>query len=698
MFIVAKKWVDFYAAAGPYYFSGKDKGCKFWGGKARLMGRIKENWTLELSNSYDKVFHDRFQCQLTFNLPFGTELEEKDEHDRCSMYDLIFSRMVQPLDRQEIIVEQHCTQRTAGINPATCQPYHFVFVNNKSNSLGTYESPYPTLALAQANSAAGDIIYVFSGDGTTKGMNEGMVLKLDQKFWGSAAPHTLQTTQGNFVIPAHSTIAPKMTSVDSYGITLAASNAISGFTITDAYEHGIYGINLSNIEVSNCTINNSTFGDQIHLEYSSSHGSANLYDLTLTHRQFEGISITSTAPSFTGTIKNSVIQKNSVYTIKTTLNNQASLSIVGNVFDHNVNGTNLEFNGPASLLMSGNTITHTGNRDGLDSSFPVLIQASDDPLFATITNNIISDNGAGGIHLIVDDTDAAHVTISGNTISNNLDGSVGPRGSAILLDPNISTTGNCYLNLLDNTISGNQASAIYCIQGSFDEFEVNAVGNTITDNSGSGFVIGVGSNNLTLTVTDNSILNNGDSGITTLRDSGSTITTANVTISNNQITGNANGFGANGVAITHTGTDLNLTITKNNISDNDGTGITVYPSIPITNVDINIANNTINNNQNLGSNGASGIDIHQYVNLSGTIANNRLSNNADPSVYVSTDDASPSVCLTMTGNSSDTGYTVDSGTGTFNLAPCNVDDVNAGTITKIGTITAVQSCPDGVAC
>lgn len=142
-----------------------------------------------------------------------------------------------------------------------------------------------------------------------------------------------------------------------------------------------------------------------------------------------------------------------------------------------------------------------------------------------------------------------------------------------------------------------------------------------------------------------------------------------------------------------------MTVTKNNLSNNDGSGLTVYPGIPITNMNINVANNIINNNQNTGgANISSGIDIHEYVNLSGTIANNTLSNNADPSVYISTTDASPSVCLTMTGNSNDTGYTVDSGTGTFNLAPCNVDDINTGVITKMGTITVVHSCPDGVPC
>ncbi len=213
------RWCDFYAAAGAYYFKGTI-GPQTWGGKARFMATFKKYWTLELSNSYDKTFHNRFQCSLTFTLPLGGESFRKQTNnaDYCDEPDVLFSRMVQPVQRQEIVVEESLDRCAAAIDPVTGQPYNFVFVDNNSNSLGTYESPYPTLALAQANSKAGDIIYVFPGDGTTKGMDAGITLKTQQKLWGSGIDYTLSASQGSIVIPAHSSSAPTMTNTSGDGL------------------------------------------------------------------------------------------------------------------------------------------------------------------------------------------------------------------------------------------------------------------------------------------------------------------------------------------------------------------------------------------------------------------------------------------------------------------------------------------------
>ena len=124
----------------------------------------------------------------------------------------------------------------------------------------------------------------------------------------------------------------------------------------------------------------------------------------------------------------------------------------------------------------------------------------------------------------------------------------------------------------------------------------------------------------------------------------------------------------------------------------------MYSSSTIENVLVEIENNTINNNQNLGFNSSAGIDLEQFNNLSGTIKNNTLSNNTTSALYIGSTEASPSVCIEMTGNSSDTGYTLVNNAGTFNLAPCDVNTANTGVITPIGTITVVQSCPDAVSC
>ena len=87
------------------------------------------------------------------------------------------------------------------INPQTQQPYFFVFVDNTStNSQGTFKCPYNTLLQAQQNSKTFDIIYVFPGNGTSQGMNAGIILQDNQKLFGSNVSHKLCTTHGKVTI------------------------------------------------------------------------------------------------------------------------------------------------------------------------------------------------------------------------------------------------------------------------------------------------------------------------------------------------------------------------------------------------------------------------------------------------------------------------------------------------------------------
>lgn len=208
-------------------------------------------------------------------------------------------------------------------------------------------------------------------------------------------------------------------------------------------------------------------------------------------------------------------------------------------------------------------------------------------------------------------------------------------------------------------------------------------------NGGGGFIFAHVANSFTLTASNNVISGGGDHGIATA--GGLALTTAHMTLSNNQITANTNS--ANGIALSHTGTDLNFVATNNVISDNDSSGIVMYSSGSIGNIVASIKNNIISNNQNLAANTTGGIDLEQFTNLSIDLDDNVLSNNAGAGVFIGSAEASPAVCLEMSGNNSNTGYDFSSGTGVFNLAPVNAASVNSGTITTIGAITLISSCP-----
>jgi hypothetical protein len=116
------------------------------------------------------------------------------------------------------------------------------YVQNTASSpgdTGTSVLPFNTLAEAQTASAANDIIYVLTGDGTNTGQNAGITLKNGQKLWGQGVPLVVGSTTlisagtkpvvgnpaGNGVTVDAS--AASLTNVEIRGLSLSGSvNAI----------------------------------------------------------------------------------------------------------------------------------------------------------------------------------------------------------------------------------------------------------------------------------------------------------------------------------------------------------------------------------------------------------------------------------------------------------------------------------------
>ena len=676
------------SAIGPYY-SFEEINAGTWGGKARLKSELGRYIKFEVSNSYDQMFHNNFQLQMTFTLP----LESKPHHAGVNSHkknysDILRARFLQPVDRKEIIVIGNKDKKLAAIDPATGKPFYVVFVDNTSHSEGTFESPYPTLALAQENSNIGDIIYIFPGDGTTHGMDRGIILQPNQKIWGSGVEQQIQAAQGSLIIPAHTIYAPQITNVDTDpdgdGITLSSNNQVSGIAIMAATGNGIIGVDPQNVQISTTTIDHSG-ADQIHLQYGDDPGTMTLNNLTLTNGQVNTVFIHSTGAAVVGVIDNSFFSGNAQgYFVDACFSGEATFSFTNNTVDNNY-ASLFNFTAPSTLIISDNAF----NNSISPSDAPLRINAAESSLSVTIKNNTISNNDTGAISFGLNDTNAANLTIDHNTITNNSSGNMDYLGSAIVLDAMDSSTGNITLVLTDNVISGNSRSAVYNTQGSFNTFQMTATNNEINNNVGGGFVFDNPSNTLTLIATNNVISNGGNHAIST--SGNKTMGVVNMTFSNNQITDNT-GF-SNGVALSHEGTTLNLTLIDNTISNNAGSAVILYSSDTIENLVATLENNTISDNQNLDNlNAAPGIDLEQFTNMSGVITNNTFSNNEGYGVYVYSTETTPSACLNMNGNVSDTGYFLENDDGVFKLAPLNADIVNVGTIEKTG-ITGVSSCP-----
>lgn len=639
--IAKSKNFDFYTAAGPYYFIG-EKSDPTWGGKARIGGIYKDILSLEISDSYDKTFHNKFQGQISLNFSFGPRSVVKDKGHSCKTAEALNDRMLQPVGRQEIIVVDKTREKSVAIDPATGAPYFFVFVDNTSNSNGTFESPYHSLAQAEEMSSPNNIIYLYPGDGTTKGMDSGITLQANQKFWGSNLTYQIPTTQGIISLPAQSSNAPTITNTnfDTLGnaITLATNNEIRGLIIDSALNDAIFGVDPQNISISDCTIQNIT-----------------------------------------------------TFALETTFSEDAVVSLNNNKFLNNTNGISLTLNGTSSISISNNTFLEQTSV----SNVPIEIIARNNTSTITINNNDINYHTTGSIRFDITDTNNSNITISNNNMLHNGSGSQSSLGSNIVIIANgINKSGLITLN--ENTFSENAANALYMhTSGEFTTFEGSILNNTMTNNQGAGLVFGTpATDNLTLTITNNTILNTNDNAIAVI--SSGTTSVGNITINNNTINDVKNA--SNGIAVNQDFSKLNLNIKKNQINECEGTGILSYASNGIDDLTVDISNNTITNCQNLSSNAAAGLDLEQFINFNGSVTNNTLSNNVGTDALIGSTLTSPTACLTLTGNTSTSDFNIINFSGTFNLSPCDVDSVNTGTINKFGTIDLVESCSNQTPC
>ncbi len=139
--------------------------------------------------------------------PFGGRKKSR-KNGSCEHQIAMGKRVVQRVDRNEIIVVDRRREHTKAINPNTNEPFVFWFVDNLSSSNGTFEFPFSTLLAAQNNSSVNDVIYVFPGNGTDTGMDGGIILKNNQRLFGAGISHLLRTAQGKIVIPQLASTAP----------------------------------------------------------------------------------------------------------------------------------------------------------------------------------------------------------------------------------------------------------------------------------------------------------------------------------------------------------------------------------------------------------------------------------------------------------------------------------------------------------
>lgn len=444
---------DLFGGISPYYLWGSDDSA--WGGKARLTGSYKQYITLELSGSYDSIFKGTVQGSIALRVPFGAKLSRKGPCLPKPNQDLLQTRAVQSPYRFEIpMIKKHKSHQLA-INPLTGNPYTFWFVDNTSHSLGTFESPFSTLSDAETASSPGDVIYIFSGDGTSTGMSNGIVLQDNQKLFGAGIAQTLQTTLGDVVIPQMSPSFPAITASANAVVSLASGNEVSGLQIL--------GSMTTDEDILGNVINGAYIHDNIlgGFDNFDSFGSITIIGnglLIVTNNQisttapvtFEAIRIVTAPGAFiTGTISYNIISGPYQTGIAINANNGGSynldimrnmIRINGGTGDGIFLGTSAGPPGFSQANVSFNTI------DSLDSSTRGILTATDNACLMIEGNQISNVTGGVGIGIIGQGaiSPPTQVTVKNNVVTNVLGGFSGIRAVT-------NAGGTLCLNLIDNT-------------------------------------------------------------------------------------------------------------------------------------------------------------------------------------------------------------------------------------------------------
>jgi len=224
----------FYLAAGPYYLFKQDvKGVHLgnsWGAKLRIAVDIDRYFTLGGVVTHDRIFETTIQGYLSLNIPLGGRWKKREPKRNLRKVP-IFRNEIIPIEKKKRHVALYFGEEEDDL-------VDILFVNNMAvaGGDGSIEAPFSALKDAEAASEAGDVIYVFPGDGTPRNMEEGIILKDDQVIASAGAPLDLEEISIPPMTPGE---IPVITNIhpDEPVITNPGDSNLEDFRIIQPWEY-----------------------------------------------------------------------------------------------------------------------------------------------------------------------------------------------------------------------------------------------------------------------------------------------------------------------------------------------------------------------------------------------------------------------------------------------------------------------------
>ena len=449
-----------YLGVGPYYYHSPDHIHKHaFGGQARLQARITPYLTLQVSDSWDNLFHNRVQGEISVNIPFGGKILKKNAQFDAGCKDVLSmqARMVQPMHRSEIIVADKRKEHYYQTLDPIAQSIHggllnFVFVNASTpgGGDGTFEHPFNNINTAFTDTDPGDVFYIYEG---TYDLSSSLVTQDYQMVLGGSIVQYVpiqasSTTTGSVAIPPQSGSMPIITnpSTTLQGLFLVNGdqNVFSGLNLTSS------NLNFGGAAIVNylptgfevfTTVNNATVINNIFNMSGSGANGVSFQEVTgqtlIANNQFNGHGTASVGilfdeeNSFQGSV---TIHDN---TLTGWLTSGILIEANESTSGHAIANANIYYNSASS------------NESGIH-----LFAADHGTINALVNNNTASFNGTNGLEIDSDANSTVNATVCGNNFNYNGSESIGlqPIASAeinvLICNNSLSYNGTAGLGIL----------------------------------------------------------------------------------------------------------------------------------------------------------------------------------------------------------------------------------------------------------
>lgn len=582
----------------------------FAGGRLRVGMQLINNLSLAAEVNHDERFDTTgsLSVALTFgarNSGYGSEyaglardLEQTSRNDHIVRFS------------QDLIV---------AVNPLTGQAFNVIHADNTQIPTfgdGSFESPFATLAEAEAASSENDIIFVNDGDGTSTGYDTGIALQDGQLLLGDGVSHTLALGGGGFHVLSNDIdgVRPTLSNLGGDIVTLADDNIVRGFVLdgTGPANNGIVGTNVTGNTIieDNDIINLDVDGVQI----NGLSGNLTIANNTFDHIQRDGVQINNvTSLGNTLTFSDNTFDEIGESGIRIdTFNAENTFNFINNTFTNVGPVVSTEgigdgialFNGSNAIVGTGGTFNFTNNNiDSVTGNGINITDVIDPEAVFSFNENTINNPGINGLAFV---NSLGALDFLGGTFTGAANGAgflfdVDGGGSEALTLTNFAASGNdigvvinasngtdLELVINDNLFDSNVSHGIQInAADAGTEIQLTSfAGNTVTNNGGRGLEInGLADTVIDAVVVENLFQNNAEGGLVATTFDGELNATiggvartigvepGKVTFPQNQFLDN----GEVGIALAYTGDGTGRFDIQDNIVTGTTNGATVTP-------------------------------------------------------------------------------------------------------------------------